>query len=354
MFYRATSQVLSFLILSVSACSDAARDQVAPESSAALDASTTDGSVDAIDANATQASDGSSTSDANVAVDTSLPPGASAVTIRFRAKVGSDDFACGRPALPAPGARFPVEPIDFRFFIDRLRLITRSGQEVPVQLSERLPYQTSEVALIDFTSGSGACLPGVAAANTMVTGAVPTGDYSGIAFSTAVPLSLNHGDPALAPLPLQTPGAHWTWRQGYRFLLASVRAQRNQDAGVLDARVNDAGGSDAGSPPASGGHGGGAAPGYAELHVGALGCLGGVGVGFNCQIPNRNEVRLMQFDPMGSTVVADLGALFAGLDVLGGIACHDNATECGSAYSALGLDPTTGAPLSTQQVFRLE
>jgi hypothetical protein len=47
----------------------------------------------------------------------------------------------------------------------------------------------------------------------------------------------------------------------------------------------------------------------------------------------------MQFDPAHSTIVADLGALFAAIDVLSGIACHDNQPRCGAAYRAPGLDP---------------
>ena len=40
-----------------------------------------------------------------------------------------------------------------------VRLISATGVEVPVQLDERLPYQSKELTLIDFADGSGSCDP---------------------------------------------------------------------------------------------------------------------------------------------------------------------------------------------------
>ena len=292
-------------------------------------------------------------------------PGFTAVNLRFSAKIGSGPFACARPHASDAHRGFTIEPHDLRFFVERLRFISRSGEEVAVRLFERSPHQTADVALIDFTAGGGACASGATPANAVVTGQVPAGDYVGVAFSTAVPETLNHADPALAPAPLMAPGVHWSWRQGYRFLLANARFVRDPDAGFAsdagsvgdagfasDAAALDGGATGTGEP--SGSHGGGAAPGSVEIHLGSLGCLGGIGVGFNCQTPNRNDIRLMNFDPARSTVVVDLDALFAGVDVASGAVCHGGEAACASARSALGLDPNTGAALTTQSVFRLE
>jgi uncharacterized repeat protein (TIGR04052 family) len=288
-----------------------------------------DGGLDAAPQQRLDASPGPLDAAADAALDAS-PLGPIPVQLRFAAKLGDDDFACGRTS-----ASTGLRPLDFRFFVEQVQLIARDGSQVPVALDVRTPHQTAEVALIDFTAGGGQCGEPGKPANDVITGTAPRGDYVGIAFSTAVPEALNHADPAQAPAPLKTPGAYWSWLTGYRFVIASVRTEF--DAAVPSAP--DAGVSDA-------------LPGFGVVHLGALGCAGGVGVGYRCSIPNRNRVTLTPFDPAQNVVVADLGALFDELDVAAGVECHGGEPACASARQALGLDPKTGAALPTQSVFR--
>ncbi|PJN92728.1 metallo-mystery pair system four-Cys motif protein, partial [Amaricoccus sp. HAR-UPW-R2A-40] len=44
----------------------------------------------------------------------------------------------------------------------------------------------------------------------------------GLAFEIGVPFDLNHGDPTLAPAPLDLTAMFWTWRGGYKFLKFEV------------------------------------------------------------------------------------------------------------------------------------
>ena len=105
-----------------------------------------------------------------------------------------------------------------------------------MQLDERLPYQSKELTLIDFADGSGSCDPSDKGTNTLVTGTVPAGSYTGIAFVEGVPEQLNHADPALHKGPLQAPGVSWGWTLGFRFVMAEViGTSAAPDAGAADA-----------------------------------------------------------------------------------------------------------------------
>ena len=288
-------------------------------------------------------------------LDAAIEPGFMAVSLRFKAEVSGEDFACGRTYAGQGSTKVAARPADFRFFVERVRLVTRAGVEVPLQLLERAPHQTSEVALIDFTGGDGACVAGSTPANTVLTGKAPVGDYSGVVFSNGVPEALNHADPTAAPPPLRAPGVNWSWLRGYRFFLASLQVAPQADGGATGdggvASPSDVGPD--GGAVEGGAHGDSAGVGI--VHVGALSCTGGVGVGFSCAKPNRNEVRLTGFDPATSTIVADLGAVFADVDLVQGVVCHVGGEDyCGRVFPSIGLDLATGAALPTQRVFHVE
>jgi uncharacterized repeat protein (TIGR04052 family) len=295
-----------------------------------------------------------------------------AVTIRFAAKVGERDFACGE-RYPGQGSTgVEVEPLDFRFYVQDLRLINAAGEEVPVQMDERLPWQTPEVALLDFENAEGRC-DATREINTEITGKVPPGEYTGVAFKNGVPHALNHENPATVPAPLQAPGASWGWLLGFRFVLAEL----GQVAG-------DAG-----------------AGGVGVFHLGSTACEGDPqgGGSVTCAHPNRTEVRLTGFDPDTNKVVADIGALFAHTDLSKAQVCHSNigsdhghgasdgadagahaaadgghdvdggqasdggqhaapgaghANPCTPMFTQMGVDPHSGHPLEAQSVFRVE
>jgi uncharacterized repeat protein (TIGR04052 family) len=245
------------------------------------------------------------------------------VTIQFAASVGGEDFACGQTYANQGTAGTTVTPRDFRFYVQDVRLINAAGQDVPVTLDVRSPWQSATVALLDFEDGQGACLGGDAGINSMITGTVPAGDYVGVVFRNGVPEDLNHDDPTTLPAPLQSPGMHWSWLSGFRFM----RAQLSQSGGAAQQ----------------------------AFEPGSTGCSGDPAAGtVVCSRPNRNEVRLSGFSPTTNTVVADIGAIFAQLNLTQTNECHGTDAVCETMYTALGVNFDTGAALATQQVYQVE
>jgi len=240
------------------------------------------------------------------------------VTITFEARVGAQAFECGVEVEDVGSGQADAEPRDFRFFVHDVRLVDAEGNAVAVELDERAPWQASGVALLDFEDGSGGCLEGDAGVNVTVTGRVAPGAYTGLAFRVGVPESLNHDDPALAPAPLAAGTMSWGWLSGYKFLRA-------------DLGTESAGG---------------------VLHLGSTGCTGDPATdSVTCARANRPEVTLVGFDAATSRVVADVGRLFAGLDLDSAGPCHSAGEACGAMFESLGVDLTSGASTGAQSVF---
>jgi uncharacterized repeat protein (TIGR04052 family) len=252
------------------------------------------------------------------------------VTIRFRAKVFDQPFACRQiyRAVGAPEAT--VTPADLRFFVQDLRLIADDGRAVAVALDERSPWQIASVALIDFEDQTGACSQGTAITNTEITGSVPDGHYDGVQFSNGVPEDLNHADPLKYPAPLQVTDLTWGWLTGFKFFVAELRqaADPNDDAGV-------------------------AGSGLGMLHVGAAAC-NGTPQGTYCQHQNRNDVRLPHFDPEHNAIVVDVAALFSKTDLASDTQCHSDIEACEPLFGNVGIDWKTGRSTDTQSVYRVE
>jgi uncharacterized repeat protein (TIGR04052 family) len=281
------------------------------------------------------APNGSPTNDAGTpepSGDGSLPAatpaaGTDAVRLRFVARVGAEPFACGSTYRSGSGESFT--PADLRLFVQDIALLDAAGNEHPVALDVRAPWQTDSVALIDFEDGSAGCVAGTRERNLEVSGRVEPGDYRGIAFSNGVPEALNHADPSRLPPPLQAGSMSWGWLQGYRFLMAEI-------AGT--ASSGDA-----------------AAPGSALLHVGSTACSGNPSAGgIACTKPNRNRIRLPELDPDADAIVVDLAELFGDMDLATVTTCHSSGEDCAPLFERIGLDLTSGTPSNGQRVYRVE
>lgn len=246
------------------------------------------------------------------------------VTVRFRAVIADEPFACGARYVDGAGTSFT--PADLRAFVADVALLTADGAEQPVTLDVRPPWQQGSVALIDFEDASGACAAGTREVNLEVSGVVPAGEYRGIAFTNAVPEALNHADPAMLPPPLQAGSMSWGWLQGYRFLVAEVVALPSGDAG--------AGGS-------------------ALLHLGSSACSGNPSAdGIRCDRPNRNRVRLSEFDADSDAVILDVGQLFVGTDLGRVNTCHSSGPDCGPYLERVGVELADGSASAQQRVYR--
>ncbi|MGH3055692.1 MAG: MbnP family protein, partial [Gaiellaceae bacterium] len=94
-----------------------------------------------------------------------------------------------------------------------------------------------------------------------------------------------------------------------------------------------------------------------RFHLGSTECTGTVGHITSCARPNRPVIELRGFAP-GKTVGVDLSAFMQGIDLtvtsgdgVRGCMSGPDAADCAAAFAAIGLDPQTGRPLTTQHVF---
>ncbi len=262
------------------------------------------------------------------------------VTLQFRAKVGDEPFACGETYAAQGSADTEVTPQDFRFYVSDVRLISKGGDEIPFVIDTRPGFQAQDVALLDFEDGTEGCKNGNPQLNDIVTGTVPPGEYEGVVFSLSVPEELNHENPATLPDPLQAGGMTWGWLYGYKFIRAELAATTPPGAGVF--HLGSIGCDN--TPEGQGGAGG---------EGGAPGPNNGAPPTTTCSQPNRTEIRLTSFDAPNDVIVADIGAMMAGVDLSTEAMCHGMGAACGPLMATVGLDEM-GGPLTTQSAFRSE
>ena len=249
-----------------------------------------------------------------------------AVSIEFAARVGSEDFACGEEYKKVGSSKTTVTPRDLRLFVQDVQLIDEDGAAVDLELDVRKPWQSANVALLDFEDGSGECGEGTSAMNAKLTGHVPNGTYTGIRFTNGVPENLNHKDPVEQMDPLKTSAdLSWGWLTGFRFTKIEM------------AQV------------------GPSAEGIGMIHIGSTGCSGNALAGsVKCSKPNRNTVELSDFDPEKNTVVLDVAAIFEDTDLTQTAECHGSGEACAPMFEAFGVDLKNGKALKDQSVYSVE
>lgn len=237
----------------------------------------------------------------------------------FEAKVGGTPFVCGQTYQGVGASQSTIAPVDFRFYVHNLRLVNLQGQEVPVTIPERSPWQAQGVALLDFENDAGNCrFGGDSGLNAQVTGSAPSGAYKGLRFTLGVPSELNHRDPLSLGAPFQSGGMLWNWLSGFKFL-------------ALEFRSGEATG---------------------LLHIGSTACTGGGPKAVVCSKSNRAEVFLPGFVPGVSRIAADLGAIFAQIDLGVDQICHsDQQASCAPLFMQTGVNWASGAPMDAQSFF---
>lgn len=274
----------------------------------------------------------------------SASQGAQPVTLKFAAEVAGRPFACGRSYDGIGTTGSTLTPSDFRFFVSEVHLLDETGRAVPVRLAQDGIWQFEDIALLDFEDASGPCRNGTAATNMQVRGSVPAGRYTGLRFTLGVPFARNHGDPTVAPSPLNLTAMFWNWQGGYKFV-------------KFDAASS-------GRPQAQGGHGspaGAAAPGF-SVHLGSTVCAAESRTqpASACKHPNRVTVRFDRFDAASQTVVADIGDVLASANVdvnapktSPGCMSFPNDADCPPIMAALGLQYGDQAASGPQRLFRV-
>lgn len=257
------------------------------------------------------------------------------VEIRFAAELGGAPFSCAGTYEGLGNNTAPVQVLDYRMFVSQPALIKADGTAVPVALEQDGVWQLENIGLLDFEDATGSCTNGTGATNTTLSGTVPEGDYTGLSFTVGVPFDWNHGDPTVAPSPLNLTAMFWNWRGGYKFIKFEMSPARADGTNMAsDAHSED---SDTGDKTSGW-----------FLHLGSTLCEAAsrtVAPATACANPNTMQIVLDGFDPASSVVVIDPAPVFAGSDLTTntpdtspGCMSFPNDPDCDTVLPRLGLD----------------
>ncbi len=278
-----------------------------------------------------------------------------AVSIQFAAQANGKDAQCGavNEIANLGSTNKTAEIQDLRFYVSALELVNDKGQAVAVTLDKNT-NQDFGVALLDFENATGACAGGDAKTNTVITGKIPTGTYTGIKFTLGVPdtvvdtsgntIILNHSNTTAITAPLDVAAMAWSWQGGRKFAkiefkpTSGVTNQKGTPETTDDATVTSW-----------------------VVHMGATGCTGTDAAGYSCTNPNLAKVSFDSFDVSKQKVVLDVPALLTQSDISvnqnSAIGCMSGTTdkECPAVFDTLGLDLLTGkvSTIKTQTVFKV-
>ena len=243
------------------------------------------------------------------------------VTLQFAAMVGDAIARCGESYSNIGADAAEIQFSDFRLYVSNIHLTTANRELVPLHLEQDGVWQVEDVALLDFEDGSGPCGEiGNPALNGEIRGMAPADEYVGVSFDLGVPFSLNHQDVTAAPSPLNIAAMFWNWQGGYKFLRIDM---------MTDAEDDNAW----------------------NIHLGSTGCdslSGVIAPEDECSRPNRVTITFDEFYAERNVIVADLGALLAGVPL------YENAPmppgcqsgiddpDCTAVFAGLGLSLEDG------------
>lgn len=243
------------------------------------------------------------------------------VTITFAAEMAGTPFTCAQAYEGIGATGSTVEVADFRVFVTNARLIGADGAKTPIALDHDGIWQVADVALLDFEDATGTCVNGTPAMNTSLRCTVPAGEYTGLAFEIGVPFAHNHGDPTLAPSPLNLTAMFWNWQGGCKF----VKIELSSTGLPVTHEANR---------------------GWV-LHLGSTGCASKARTAAptaECANPNHVAVRFEGFDPAANTIAFDVAPVLAQANVdmntpetSPGCMSFLNDDDCVPVMSRLGL-----------------
>lgn len=263
--------------------------------------------------------------------DSDSTPATRNITLQFAAQAGTNTIGCDTAATGMGVAVDKTLAIkDFRFYVSGVELITASGTRVPVTLANNSWQRqagSQNVALLDFTNKDSGCSGAAKAGNSVVTGTVPAGNYTGVEFELGVPAPLNHTNAATEPAPLDVLAMSWPWQAGRKF----VKLESSWDNGGTP--VNQV------------------------FHLGSTGCTGFDGSHpetVTCTSPYRPTVTLSGFDADSNVIVADYRTLLASTDLATGFACMPGSSALCQEITRIAGADTSGVSNGTQSFFRVE
>lgn len=257
------------------------------------------------------------------------------VEITFTAELGGQPFSCTETFEGIGAGTTPVQVLDYRMFVSEPSLVAADGTLVPLTLEQDGAWQVENIALLDFENATGSCTNGTQATNMTLRGTVPEGEYTGLSFTIGVPFDWNHGDPTVAPSPLNLTAMFWNWRGGYKFIKFETSPVR-ADGMTMASDTHAEGGS----------HGTGASGWF--LHLGSTMCTAASRTeapAEPCGNPNRMQIVLEGFDPSENVVVIDPAAVIADADMAmntpetsPGCMSFPNDPDCSTVLPRLGID----------------
>lgn len=249
------------------------------------------------------------------------------VRVRFAAAVEEEAYRCDRTFAGLGPDDQAISPRELRVYVHGVRLLDRNGDSVGIALAQDAPFQTQDVALLDFGGSERGCDEGGQAGNTEIVGSVPFGEYVGLAFRIGVPDELNHRAIDLSDSPLDDPTLTGGSIQGRVFV--SMAAELTQGDTTFAY----------------------------ELRVGSTNCGIDQTSGLvTCAKPNRANAAFPAFHPRDDEIVFDVGALIARSRPTASAATCSVDTGIGScidAFAALGIHHATGAPLASPSIVKV-
>ncbi|MDH2918038.1 MAG: metallo-mystery pair system four-Cys motif protein [Sideroxydans sp.] len=233
---------------------------------------------------------------------------------------------------------------DLRFYVSNPVLIDAAGNKSPITLTKTTD-QDSNVALLDFETGSGTCATGTPMTNTSIVGTVAAGNYVGVEFDVGVPVkapdgvtSLNHSDTVAAttPILLKWAAMAWSWQSGRKFTkfeFVKPAVPATAAASAIPAVTT-------------------------MVHLGSTGCpVTALGVDPVCTSPNRAKVTFATgFNPATNKIALDLGSLFGGVNLntsqtwMSGKVTGMMTANPAYYYGKFNLDIASGVPMTTAPV----
>ena len=227
------------------------------------------------------------------------------VEITFAAELGGKPFSCVETYDGLGAGTTAVQVLDYRLFVSDPMLIAADGTAVPIALDQDGAWQVENVALLDFEDATGSCTNGTSATNMTLRGTAPEGTYTGLSFMIGVPFEWNHGDPTVAPSPLNLTAMFWNWRGGYKFIKFETSPVTGDGLNMASQTHSE------------GGDQGDGASGW-FLHLGSTLCASASRTEAPdqpCANPNTVEVSLEGFDPASGVVVIDPAPIIAKADL---------------------------------------
>ncbi len=173
-------------------------------------------------------------------------------------------------------------------------------------------------------------------------------------FTMGVPFELNHGDPTVAPSPLNITAMFWNWQGGYKFLRVDMASTGLSANPAMKNMAMEHG--------AKAAHGHDDASGY-SVHLGSTMCASASPTESpsSCKNPNRVTVTFTKFDIAKNVIIADLGAILVGANVdhntpntSPGCMSFPKDPDCPAVMSALGLPYDGVAPKGGQKLFTMK